>query len=584
MRRDVFGVAATALAAGGMLGVGAAAVAQPINDDCANAIAVGDGVFAGTTIGATNDGRGTCGASETSPDVWYLYTAPIDGLLTVDTCALSAYDTVLGIWSDCPGVGSETTCNDDSCSLQSRVIKIVSAGETVLIRVSGFSGATGDFLLTLNTDPGGGGFSTGVDVTLSDSFAVDNWGSVGGIRGYSIASTTCNLGDEDLGWDGSSNQHPLLAMNAYRLFDGRLEQIGMSWLKNTTVAAAGDLCGLPCSGFGGSVLNAGCSDVYGSSFNGTQTLLGPRSEVNAYTGDFAYPYGLGWSMSGDAKYKRMQIHESDLTQPGALYFIEGQWTAADDAASGNAMNNASYRRVTVGAGFNLNVTDSMVMGSPAINAWHDYGGGVGVPDDSVQIVAADVPGEGRFHVAAKVTDLGGGMYRYDYAVRNLNSHRSGGSFSVPVPPGATVTNVGFHDVDYHSGEVYDNTDWTFTQGSDRVTWSSPAQFNENPNTNALRFATMYNFWFESDAAPDAGQVTIGLFRPGSPASISADVSVPAVPPCPADIDGDGDADVADFFAFVVAFAAGDPAADINGDGTIDVSDFFAFVAAFSVGC
>jgi len=54
--------------------------------------------------------------------------------------------------------------------------------------------------------------------------------------------------------------------------------------------------------------------------------------------------------------------------------------------------------------------------------------------------------------------------------------------------------------------------------------------------------------------------------------------------CPADIDGDGDADVADFFAFVVAFAAGDPTADINGDGSIDVGDFFAFVAAFAAGC
>jgi len=54
--------------------------------------------------------------------------------------------------------------------------------------------------------------------------------------------------------------------------------------------------------------------------------------------------------------------------------------------------------------------------------------------------------------------------------------------------------------------------------------------------------------------------------------------------CPADIDGDGDADVDDFFAFVVAFAAGDPAADVNGDGSIDVDDFFAFVAVFAAGC
>ena len=62
------------------------------------------------------------------------------------------------------------------------------------------------------------------------------------------------------------------------------------------------------------------------------------------------------------------------------------------------------------------------------------------------------------------------------------------------------------------------------------------------------------------------------------------INLSAAAPCLADIDGDGDADVADFFAFVTAFAAGDPAADLNGDGSIDVGDFFTFVAAFAAGC
>jgi len=56
------------------------------------------------------------------------------------------------------------------------------------------------------------------------------------------------------------------------------------------------------------------------------------------------------------------------------------------------------------------------------------------------------------------------------------------------------------------------------------------------------------------------------------------------PSCPADLTGDGTIDVSDFFAFVSAFAAGDPAADIDGDGSIDVGDFFAFVTAFEAGC
>ena len=54
--------------------------------------------------------------------------------------------------------------------------------------------------------------------------------------------------------------------------------------------------------------------------------------------------------------------------------------------------------------------------------------------------------------------------------------------------------------------------------------------------------------------------------------------------CPADMDGDGDADVGDFFAFVAAFASDVCSADLNDDGQINVVDFFAFVAAFAAGC
>jgi len=57
-----------------------------------------------------------------------------------------------------------------------------------------------------------------------------------------------------------------------------------------------------------------------------------------------------------------------------------------------------------------------------------------------------------------------------------------------------------------------------------------------------------------------------------------------VSPCLGDLTGDGTVDVRDFFAFVTAFASGDPASDLNGDGSVDVGDFFAFVVAFSAGC
>ena len=61
---------------------------------------------------------------------------------------------------------------------------------------------------------------------------------------------------------------------------------------------------------------------------------------------FPYPPTNG-SMTGNAIYKRLQVHNTDLDPAleniGALYFVEGQYVTLDDATAGNNSNNASYR-------------------------------------------------------------------------------------------------------------------------------------------------------------------------------------------------------------------------------------------------
>ena len=57
-----------------------------------------------------------------------------------------------------------------------------------------------------------------------------------------------------------------------------------------------------------------------------------------------------------------------------------------------------------------------------------------------------------------------------------------------------------------------------------------------------------------------------------------------VPECAADIDGDGDLDAEDFFAYLDLFANGDDGADIDGDGDIDAEDFFGYLDLFVQGC
>ena len=499
--------------------MGSAAIA---NDDCLDAVAVIDGsVEGGTTGTATDDGGASCGNSDDSADRWYVFNAVEEVFLTVSSCG-SSYDTVLSIHTDCPGTSAnQIACNDDTCGLQSGVSILAEAGEDYYIRIAGFSGSTGSYTIEVTAvDPGS---VSGPDVTYSDCTSINNWGQDGGIRGYSLGSFTCNIGDTNLQWGSTT---PLLGMNGYRISDGRIEQIGMSWLKNGTGAAAGSGCGLPCNGQGGSVLGAGCLDVYGASFNGLQGILGKRSDCNAFTG--TYP-GESTGTGPSVIRERLQIAETDLSVPGAIYFLEGVYVAPDDAAAGNALNNASYKPMTVTLGnFNLSPTGTMQEGFPAIYAWQDHGLGMNVPDPAVTIIEVDVPGEGRFFVGSKATDLGG-SWRYDYAIFNLNSDRSAGSFTVPV---GSSTSEGFHDVDYHSGEIYENTDWDITTGSGNVTWSSPETFAANPNSNALRFGTMYSFWFESASAPTTVTAELGLFKPGSPDSITFDVTGPISGPAP----------------------------------------------------
>lgn len=377
----------------------------------------------------------------------------------------------------------------------------------------------------------------GPDVIVGDLSDISNYGKVGNISGYALGTTSCNIGNANVKWIQLTNEHPVIGQNMYRLKDGRFEQVGMSWLKHGFTALTQNLC-CSCNGVGGSQLGIGCSDPYGGGLNGEQFRLGPRSEVNAATGFYPYPYIIAWQQTGNAIYKRLQIKDVDLEptmNAGALFFAEGQYVTADDATLSNKNNNASYRRTSVSASgtfpnatYTLSLIASTQRQKPAIQAWQDN-------DPQVQLVNVDVPNDGRFIVGWKVTNPSPGVYHYEYAIQNLTSDRSAQGFVIPVT-GAILSNIGFHDVDYHSGEPYSLTDWATTQTAGNVTWQTDT-FAVNANANALRWGTLYNFRFDATTGPLPANVnaTIKLFKPGTVTEMMVAVAAPA----PADCNNNG---------------------------------------------
>ena len=368
---------------------------------------------------------------------------------------------------------------------------------------------------------------SGADVIVGEIPASTTYSATGGMSAYSLGTTSCNVGDQELLWFQNTNQHPVIGQNIYRMENGRFEQVGLGWLKHGFFALQQNLCcDCNASSSGGTRLGVGCSDPYSSGLNGSQGGLGPRSQVNAFTGAFPYPF-QAQGQTGDSVFKRIQVLTDDVDpalHPTAQYLGEAQYVTPDDSAAGNGANSVSYCLLsrpgtTSGGSFRLNVVNgSTVRELGAIRGWQAL-------DPSVVIKDIFVPGEGMFVAGSNVIDNGDGTWRYEYAVFNNNSDLSGQSFTVPLGSDVNTVDVGMSFPLYHSGEPYTNQPWTSSVGPAGVTWSTET-FAQNTNANALRWGTTYSFWFSCDAPPVTGNATLGLFKPGNPGDQSVALITP----------------------------------------------------------
>lgn len=371
--------------------------------------------------------------------------------------------------------------------------------------------------------------SAGVDVSLSamGSLAVASnpVAKVGtypnGRTGLTMSTTSCNVGTVNIAWNAPmQTTHPVIALNLYRLKDGKFEQVGWSWLKHGFLSTNSNGCGTCQHPGTGSLLGINCSDTYGTGNNGDRTYLGGRDEVNPFTG--VWTCQGSWfsnyvndctrrnpgAVTLDAVDHRLDCLDSDLGNAGARYFYEAYYITAGDV---NTYNNLGSREATLtwnGSSWTITTTTAMIQG-PAINRWGEIRS------------TAQPQTEGDVIVALQTTDLGGGMWRYDYALYNHNLDRQVRTFSVPLPFGATVQNIGFRDIDRDA-----NNSWQAVQNDDSISWSTP-QFGQ-AGANPLKYSSVFNFRFDTNVAPATTNATLGLHKPGTLQSLSAATRGPLV--------------------------------------------------------
>jgi hypothetical protein len=387
----------------------------------------------------------------------------------------------------------------------------------------------------------------GPDVIVGDLNGLAQFGTAGTQVGLAVGTDSCNLGVENLHWfQLPDNDHPVIPQNMYRMSGGatndeRFEQIGQSNVKHAFTALTQNICGLGCNGVGGPNLGSGCSDPYVSSLNAGPSL-GSRAWINPYTG--FYPRGdsptppnthSGHNHTGTSHRIVVEMNDLNTTMnPGASYFAEAMYITPHEytwcqshPGQCNMNNNVSYRKYTVSGttSFSFSPAASTVRSRPAITAWP------GALFSDI-VPAPGVDGIGM--VAYKVTNPSAGVWHYEYAVYNQNIDRAIQSFSVPVG-GAALTNVGFHAPPQQPGWSADgtlnntgfsNAPWAQAQAGGAMTWSSET-LAQNPNANAIRWGTLYNFRFDSSQPPQVTQATVGFFKTGAP--ITVQVLAPSIP-------------------------------------------------------
>jgi hypothetical protein len=307
-----------------------------------------------------------------------------------------------------------------------------------------------------------------------------------------------------------------------------------------------------------------------------------------------------------------ELSEASVANGGKV-ILEGYYVINGDA---NKLNNIAHREfnytppvsgLPVFAGTNFVLSGPHHFG-PMLFRWPGA--------DVQQALPSD---QGAAYVGSRVThDNVTGLYTYEYNVYNMDMDTGLWSVAVPITPSTNPTGISFRQPRQYAPaypstnplsvggfiRAWDFTPWANTVGASALTYAPVAATAPNTDNNAIRWGTMYTYWFTSEQPPRSNAViTVARSADGSITPMTATVSGPRNFADITDIGSNGGPDgqltVDDVITFFNTYSDGTgcpgaapcSVADITGvgglpagpDGQLTVDDVILFSNSFSDG-
>ena len=148
-------------------------------------------------------------------------------------------------------------------------------------------------------------------------------------------------------WNDSINQAPAIATNMYRVHDGRIDQLGYSWLKDGFWRGQREqLRHLPTTSC--NTLGIGCADTYSAGLNDGASGVS-KFQINPVTG--AWPSGSWSGPTGTLPLRgRLQTRVAEIADASSTYVSESIYISEDDQMAGKRRNNVSLAGVPLQLG------------------------------------------------------------------------------------------------------------------------------------------------------------------------------------------------------------------------------------------